>query len=86
MNSIFKSARRYCFSQNFNFCGEISTNQKSSSDHRVLVDTKLGTKASFGGVLDSPSDLEEVHKGVLSDTVNKTYMAVNTALFKVSAS
>ena len=72
MNSIFKSARRYCCSQNCNFCGEISTSQKSSSDHRVLVDTKLGTKASFGGVLDSSSDLGEVHKGVISDMVNKT--------------
>ena len=28
--------------------------------HRVLVDTELGTKVSFGGVLDSSSDLGEV--------------------------
>ena len=36
-----------------------------------LVDTKLRAKVSFGGVLDSSSDLGEV-KESLSDTVNKT--------------
>ena len=72
VNRIAKSARRYGCSQNCSFCSEISTSQKSSSDHRVLVDTKFLTKASFGGVLDSSSDLGEVHKGVISDKANKT--------------
>ena len=49
------------------FCGEISTSRYEWS----LVDTKLRAKVSFGGVLDSSSDLGEV-KESLSDTVNKT--------------
>ena len=65
MNRIAKSACRYDCSQNCSFCGEIFTSQKSSSDHRVLVDTELGTKVSFGGVLDSSSDLGELKESYL---------------------
>ena len=42
--------------KNCNFCDEISTSRWSSSDHTVLVDTKLGTKVSFEGVLESSSE------------------------------
>ena len=48
----------------------------------MLIDTNLGTKVSFGGVLDSSSDLGAVKESYLIRLINRNWLW-NTAFFVI---